>query len=180
MFKKGVLLLFVLALGACNSVPNKIVISPELNGFSASNNLMSAPVKVDMSSLTSPLVSVYKDSALVSSITMPNDLQSILARKFNNHTSQTITKRIALTIDDLAVKVHRKTLSHDTSLAVSITVHSNVGSSKFVKQFSANKQYEAPLRHDVAVIERQLSRLLDVILNEIDVDTELSTFLETM
>ena len=181
--KQIALLSCILALSACQSLPERIIISPNYTASAQLSlaNSIDLSVKDDRDSPTTLKVLKKDDITRVAS----NDLEHSLDIAFTkalkssgvniNASSQ---NQMALHIHQLEVIVKQQTLKYRSEGIIELEVKLNQGKRSFNKYYNGSQNSEGPLIFDKAKVEGQLNTLLEQIISRIVNDAELQEFLQ--
>lgn len=181
--KKTALLFCVLAISACQSVPEDIIISPNYTApaqLSIANNIFLS-IQDDRDTPTTLKILKKDDTTKVASNDLEQSLDFALTKALKNsgvNINASSQNKMALHIHQLEVIVKQQTLKYRSEGIIELEVKLNKGKRSFNKYYNGSQNNEGPLIFDKAKVEGQLNTLLEQMISRIVNDAELKEFLQ--
>lgn len=181
--KKIALLFCILAVSACQSLPERIIIAPNYTAaaqLSIANNI-DLSVQDNRETHTTLRILKKDDVTKVASNDLEHSLNSALSKALKtngvniNASSQ---NQMTLHIHQLEVIVKQQTLKYRSEGIIELEVKLNKGKRSFNKYYNGSQNSEGPLIFDKAKVEGQLNTLLEQMISRIVNDVELQEFLQ--
>ncbi|KPH63712.1 hypothetical protein AMS58_13400 [Pseudoalteromonas porphyrae] len=173
----------LLALSACSSQPNQMILNPVYQGgkLSSINNSVSTSV-IDLRGdpATLKLIKSDKTQTIASpglTASLKSALDSALSRN-GASISNLATTRFEVDIHTLQAVVSEKMVSHTSNAKVELGVRVIRSDSNFSKVYRGTANFDGPLSHDRAKVEGQLNKLTVQLITRMVSDPELLAFLE--
>lgn len=181
--KQYLLIIPLLLLSACQSLPEQVILQPNYTqnhgiSFSRAINLTvtdkrhsKATISVQKGDVNHPINSVNLEKNLAQSLTQAFSRRG--AKVSNNaiNPAQVI-------IHQLHTQVTQNMHKHQTQGVVEIELRLSVNGSHFSKRYSARHQSEGPLSYDKAKLEGQMNRSLESIIDRMMLDPEINQLLQ--
>ena len=181
--KKIALLFCVLAVSACQSLPERIIIAPNYTAaaqLSIANNI-DLSVQDNRETPTTLRILKKDDVTKVASNDLEHSLNSALSKALENsgvNINASSQNQMALHIHQLEVIVKQQTLKYRSEGIIELEVKLNKGKRSFNKYYNGSQNSEGPLIFDKAKVEGQLNTLLEQMISRIVNDVELQEFLQ--
>jgi uncharacterized lipoprotein len=181
--KKIALLVCVLAVSACQSLPERIIIAPNYTAaaqLSIANNI-DLSVQDNRETPTTLRILKKDDVTKVASNDLVHSLDIALSKALKNsgvNINAASQNQMALHIHQLEVIVKQQTLKYRSEGIIELEVKLNKGSRSFNKYYNGSQNSEGPLIFDKAKVEGQLNTLLEQMISRIVNDAELKEFLQ--
>lgn len=179
-----ILLLCVLVLAGCASKPPKLIVSPQVFWPQAPSLAQSSFsfYLLDQRSSLNTLVIQRGDKS--QGYATANDLRAELEQTVANalkargaSLSNQSQRSLTIQINQLQARVNQRPLDHEVVNRVTMTVLVQHDGRSFSKAYSGDSRVIAPLRADIAVIERELRVLTEQVLTDLLQDDSWQTYI---
>tara|TARA_R110002126_G_scaffold119373_11_gene260253 strand:- start:4614 stop:5165 length:552 start_codon:yes stop_codon:yes gene_type:complete len=177
-------LLFILLLAGCASKPPSLIVSPQVfwpQAPSLTQSTFSFYLLDQRSSLNTLIIQRGDTNQGYATV---NDLRADLQQTVANALQQrgaTLTNQsqrsLTIQINQLQARVNQRPLDHEVVNRVTMTIIVQNNGDSFSKAYSGDSRQIAPLRADIAVIERELRVLTEQVLTDLLSDNSWQTFI---
>ncbi|SFC35500.1 YajG family lipoprotein [Pseudoalteromonas denitrificans] len=181
--KKIALFFCTLVLTACQTVPEKIIISPNYTDPAKLKLAQNIALSVKDVRETPTALRILNDKKVteVSSNDLAQSLNFALSNaleKGDVSINVSSKNKMSLHIHQLEVIVEQQTLKYRSEGIIELEIRLSKGNRNFNKYYNGSQTNEGPLIFDKAKVEGQLNSLLEQMISRIVNDAELQTFLQ--
>jgi uncharacterized lipoprotein len=181
-------LLLTLALSACSTTPNHVIIAPAIgNNFTRIYPATQLGIKVTDLRANRHIVQILQNEGAAQLINSATAINEMVKNSFTQIFSQqglsinqNSGQQINIFIDAAVINVKQELLKYQANNQLVLRIEINTVNNNISKTFRIQGKSNGPLSADLAVLERDFNQQLAKLIQQIVTDAEIQTFINNL